>query len=132
MKDARTCYSGVQTCCRRSILGEEDHVQKESIHLWTKGSPLISHTHTSSGLSGVWITEGRGGEESSPVREEEAGERAARMVRAGWGGGEVERGGEGQCPEWPGRARSFPRAPPCGEGGEHLSLLASGYFALTC
>ena len=67
---------------------EEDHVQKESIHLWTKGSPLISHTHTSSGLSGVWITEGRGGEESSPVREEEAGERAARMVRAGWGGGE--------------------------------------------
>ena len=63
-------------------------MSRKRIHLWTKGSPPITHARTSSGLSGVWTTEGRGGKEFSPVREEEAGERAARMVRAGWGSGE--------------------------------------------
>lgn len=98
---------------------KRDYVQKESIHLWTKGSPPISHTHTSSGLSGVWITEGRGGKESSPVREEEAGERAARR--------EVERGGEGQCPEWPGRARHSPERHLVGRAvnTSHCSPLAT-------
>lgn len=58
---------------------EEDHVQKESIHLRTKGSPLISHTHTSSGLSGVWITEA--GEGKSPVQ---SGRRKQEKEQLGW------------------------------------------------
>lgn len=76
----------------QEYLGRKKTMSRKRIHLWTKGSPPITHTRTSSGFSGVWTTEGKGGKKFSPVREEEAGERAARMVRAGWGGGEV-RGG---------------------------------------
>ena len=47
-------------------------------------------------------------EGKSLVRQEDAGERAG-----GWPG-------PWACPQWPGRVHSFRRAPPCGEGSEHL------------
>lgn len=58
----------------QEYLGRKETVSRKSIHLWTKGSPRITHTRTSSGLSGVWTAGGRGRKESSPVGEEEAGE----------------------------------------------------------
>ena len=62
-KDERTCYNGLHTCYCRISWEKEDHVQKENIHLWTKGSPPIEHVPTSSGLCLISAAEGMGGKE---------------------------------------------------------------------